>query len=238
MHARRANIVVDLFLRLNGLVPPPVRHNVAKANAISSVFWHLAVDQVPGCYVEFGVATGNSIRSAEVAERRSVSKLLGVHRVRRPIYGFDTFDGFSSPSQADEHPTWRGSKFTAQFAEVQRRFRRTGERVTLFQIDAMSLADEDGEPKINLTSLVREPVAIALFDMDLGEPTERALHWIAPALTDGSVIMFDEFFAFHGDPDRGESGAFRRFLKSHPSLLFREFLSYGDGGRAFQLCSS
>jgi len=235
MHAQKANALVDLVLRLNGLVPPPVRHNLAKANAISAVFWHLAVDQVPGSYVEFGVATGNSIRSAEVAERRSSSSLLGVRRVPRRIYGFDTFEGFSSTSQEDAHPTWQGSKFTAQFATVQRRFHRTGDRVRLFQIDAMSLTDKHGEAEIDLSAFVHEQVAIALFDMDLGEPTERALHWIAPALVDGSVVMFDEFFAFQGDPERGESGAFRRFQESNPGMFFRELLSYGDGGRAFQL---
>ena len=94
-------------------------HNFGKAYALKMSYWHLNVDQVDGAYVEFGVASGNSMRSAEIAERRSHSNSLGIRRVRRNLYGFDTFSEFSSQSLNDSHKVW--SKFIKEYQEIKYR---------------------------------------------------------------------------------------------------------------------
>lgn len=239
MELKRLSISVDLVLRAYGLVPPPVIHNLAKARMLKMVFWHLAVDQTLGCYVEFGVASGNSMRAAEIAERRSHSYSLGIQRVRRLMYGFDTFRDFASTSREDLHPAWSGSKFTQSKEFVERRFQRHTARVKLYALDMTAVTDPQGSPLISVDAYIPdETIAVALFDMDLGEPTFRALQWIEPKIRSGSMLIFDEFLAFGGDPNLGESGALTRFLARHTDISLRQFGQYGDGGVVYQVTRS
>ena len=235
MHLKNMVITTDLVLKFFGLIPAPVFHNLGKAKALKLIFWHLAIDQVEGCYIEFGVASGNSMRSAEISERRSHSVSLGIKSISRKLYGFDTFKNFSSDSEEDLHPSWEGENFSVGLNRVQKRFKRDHDRITFHALDASELNQElESSHKLN-DYISEEAIAVVLFDMDLGSPTFHALEWVRPKLTDGSVVVFDEFLAYKGNPDLGESGAWIRFLQKYPEIRFRQLTTYGDGGIAFQL---
>ena len=232
---KNAVLAPDLVLRAVGLIPAPVIHNIAKSFTLKMAFWHLAVDKVEGAYIEFGVASGNSMRSAELAEKRTHSKSLGIDRVRRELVGFDTFDSFSSNSPADLHSTWQGKNFSVPISRVKRRFRRAKERVSFHSMDCSKLgapSDEYGPIERYVRS---EKIALVLFDMDLGGPTELALDWICSKLQSGTIMIFDEFFAFKGSPLKGEALAWSLFLERNPRVSARMIKTYGDGGAVFQI---
>mgnify|MGYP007092097724 CR=1 FL=1 len=235
MKLKNAVFLPDLILRTVGLIPAPVVHNIAKSIALKMAFWHLAVDQVEGAYVEFGVASGNSMRSAEVAERTAHSKSLGVARVRRELVGFDTFASFSSQSPDDRHATWKGENFSVPIARVKKRFNSSRGRVSFHSVDCSELGSSPDEYGPIDRYVRSEKVAIVLLDMDLGEPTEKALGWVLPKLQTGTIIFFDEFFAFRGDPSLGEARAWTLFLEQHPHVSARLIKTYGDGGAVFQI---
>lgn len=227
--------MADYFLKIFGLFPPYILHNFGKAYALKMSFWHLNVDQIDGAYVEFGVASGNSMRSAEISERRSHSSSLGINRVRRNLYGFDTFSEFSSQSSDDSHNVWSGDNFSVEIERVKRRFKRHKDRIMFYKLDLSKIFINMND--INLF-IKDKYVAIVLLDMDLSDPTYKALDWIAPKLRSGSIIIFDEFFAFAGDPNKGEHRAWNKFLEEHPEINYRNFFQYGDGGVAFQITVS
>ena len=235
MKLKKQIIIADYFLKIFGLFPPYVFHNFGKAYALKMSFWHLNVDQIDGAYVEFGVASGNSMRSAEIAERRSHSNSLGIKRVRRNLYGFDTFSEFSSQSLDDSHKVWNGNDFSIEIERVKRRFKKYKKRIMLYKLDLSKVFINKQD--INLF-IKDEYIGIVLLDMDLGDPTYKALDWIAPKLRSGSIIIFDEFFAFAGDPNKGEHQAWSKFIKEHPEINYRNFFQYGDGGIAFQITIS
>ncbi len=178
---------------------------------------------------------GNSLRAAQICERTTLSRQLGIQHIPRKLHGFDTFSGFASPDDADKHPTWQGSRFSKDLEVVQKRFRNDS-NISLHKVDVTELADSEGlpseNPKLRLKS---DKVAIALFDMDLGEPTFRALCYLKPHFQEGTILIFDEFNAFRSAEDRGERGALSRFLSLYPRLKMVKFLTYGDGGQAFQI---
>ena len=223
--------VTDLFLKIFGLLPPYVLHNFGKAYALKMAFWHLNIDQVQGAYVEFGVASGNSMRSAEIAERRSNSVSLGIKKINRNLYGFDTFSQFSSQSIQDLHAVWTGDDFSISIQRVKRRFRRI-DKLKLYQCDLSKVFIDELDVNMFIED---DQIALALFDMDLGDPTYQALKWIAPKLQSGSILIFDEFFGFSGNPNKGEHYAWTLFLVEHPEITYREFFKYGDGGVVFQI---
>jgi len=235
MKLKNAVFLPDLILRFLGLVPAPVVHNVEKSIALKMAFWHLAVDKVEGAYVEFGVASGNSMRSAELAEKRSGSKSLGVSRIHRELVGFDTFDSFSTSSEDDLHQTWVGDNFSVPISRVKKRFRNVSERVSLHAMDCSKLSEDSNEYGPVEKYVFSNKIAIVLMDMDLGDPTEKALNWIRSKLQTGTIIIFDEFFAYKGDPLLGEAGAWSRFLEQNTDISSRAITTYGDGGVVLQI---
>lgn len=228
----KSSFLVDLVLNLWQGVPSLVLHNLEKAHAIKKIFWHLNVDQFSGCYIEFGVAHGHSMRSAEIAERTSESKVIGVKRVHRNLYGFDTFEGFVSHTADDAHPVWEGTLYTAPINEIRRRFRKSS-NVRFIKMDATKLVEAEG----NIVGAERfgidESAAIILFDMDLYEPTLSALRWSRQLLQTGTFLLFDEFFSFGGDSNKGESRALNEFLEGNLDVRVRDYGSYGVGGKIF-----
>jgi len=227
--------LIDTLLRWLGTIPTPALHNVEKALMIKRSMWHLNVDGVPGDYVEFGVASGNSLRSAEVFERRSQMKRVGINRIPRKLIGFDSFSEFVSSDATDNHPVWKGSDFSYDIAQVKRRFKRSlGKRIVINQIDAQSLVNGDGSVRIPHERVgLSNQIALLLLDMDLYEPTIAALRWCRTRLQPGTIILCDEYFAFRGRTDRGEARAIEEFLAENSNVGLRIFGYYGSGGIAF-----
>jgi hypothetical protein len=82
-----------------------------------------------------------------------------------------------------------------------------------------------------------EHPAIALLhvDCDLYESTRDVLNGAAPALQDGTLVLFDDWFHYRGRPDRGEARAFHEFLAAHPEWLAVHWRSYATFCNAFIL---
>jgi O-methyltransferase len=228
----KSSAVVDIVLNIWQRVPAPVIHNLQKAQTIKLLFWHCAVDQLTGNYLEFGVAHGHSMKSAVLAERFSFSKAIGVKKINRNLIGFDTFEKFISTSDLDAHETWVGDLFNLPLEKIQKRFRRY-ENVSFIKCDASSLSSSPTEFVSQASLGINGYSMIILFDMDLYAPTLSALRWAKQTMQQGTFLMFDEFFSFAGDFDRGESLALKEFLDENPSIRVRDVMSYGSGGKVF-----
>ena len=223
--------IVDLVLNLWQRVPGPVIHNLEKARVLKKVFCHLNVDGVEGDYFEFGVAHGNSMKAAELAERHSHFNSLGVKHIPRNLYGFDTFENFIGGGIIDSHPTWEGDLFNVPQKLVQRRFKRS-RNVHLFKLDA-NLLDQGLEEYDYSRFGIKRKAAVILFDMDLYGPTKSALTWATNLIQQGTFLIFDEFFSFGGDQDKGEARAVNEFVTENSNLILRDFGTYGVGGKIF-----
>jgi hypothetical protein len=219
------NKAVDVFLFFWQKIPPIVFHNVAKASMLKMVFWHLAVDGHRGAYLEFGVAQGNSLRAAVLANENAVAKIIGVEAVERTFYGFDTFETFVSDDTRDIHPTWKGGKFNNSFENVKKRFIKYP-FVNLIKSNVLEVHEMGNSGEM----LDEDGAAVILFDMDLFAPTIAALNWSKAVMRQGTFLIFDEPFAFSGDPKKGEGAAISKFKIENPGLVLREFSKYGAGG--------
>jgi O-methyltransferase len=228
--------LVDCALNFIQRIPVPVRHNVAKANMISTLLFQLNLDQVEGDYYEFGVAHGNSLKSAVLARRFSKYETLGVRALPRSIFAFDTFESFASSNPIDSHPVFVGTKYASSFDRVVKRFHKE-EDLSIFKIDVCKI-NENHNPSI-VKQLEKVPIdskaVLVLLDMDLYEPTICALNWIRPRLQEGTYLMFDDFYYFRGDPNRGERKALTDFLNDFPSIEMELVDRYGSGGQVFQI---
>jgi hypothetical protein len=66
--------------------------------------------------------------------------------------------------------------------------------------------------------------AIVYVDCDLYASTVPVLRFVRDFLQRGTVIVFDDWNCFHGDPDKGERRAWAEFVAANPSLRFEKFV--------------
>jgi hypothetical protein len=227
----KSDFLVDLVLKIWQGIPAPVIHNLQKAQTLKMLFWHCAVDQLQGNYLEFGVAHGHSMRAAVEANKNAFSKTIGVKSVERSLFGFDTFSEFQSNSEIDKHATWEGDLFNRPKEHIEKRF-KGHKNVAFIKCDASSLASSDSFISQSEFGILGKS-AIILFDMDLYAPTLGALRWCKQTMQMGTFLVFDEYFSFAGDVTKGEARALAEFLEENPSIELRDVMSYGAGGKVF-----
>jgi len=71
--------------------------------------------------------------------------------------------------------------------------------------------------------------SIIWIDCDLYESTVPVLNFITDYIQDGTILIFDDWFSFRGDPNRGEQKAFKEWLKKNPSIKATEFHKFSCG---------
>lgn len=173
------------------------RHNIVSLN-VSSLSRLLFLDSiykkvlnVPGVICEFGVQWGATL--AQLINLRSIYEPFNQSRV---IHGFDTFEGFAAIHDNDG-----GNYRTGDLATISG-YEKTLDRILsihesfppLQHIKKFSLVKGNASDTIE-TWLRDNPHAIismAIFDMDLYQPTKDVLEKVIPRLTKGSILVFDE----------------------------------------------
>jgi len=131
----------------------------------------LAAVRVDGLYLEFGVATGGTLRI--------ISEAAG----DCTVYGFDSFDGLPE--------RWRPGYDAGLFAVDEVPEVGGAELVVgLFGDTLPGFLEEHAGP-----------VAFAHLDADLYSSTVTVLDALAPRFRPGTVLLFDEFFNYPGWQD-------------------------------------
>lgn len=146
---------------------------------------------VPGIICEFGVHWGASFTS--LLNLRSIYEPFNVSRT---VVGFDTFKGFPESSIEGE-AGWETGDYRSmdgfadvltEIAELQESFAPRPE-VRKFEL-------VPGDVTLTLDPWLEQNahavIALAILDLDLHAPTAHVLRSIAPRLTRGSVVVFDE----------------------------------------------
>lgn len=225
--AQRAHVLQAWIIGILARWHPQFVHSIHKINAMKMAFHFVNYEGIEGDYVEFGVFEGASFISAFKCH----SATNGPLGIRRRFVGFDSFEGLRFDEGESTHKRLEQGRFATDYRMVKQRVRKVlGHEVDWHLFPGFvdeTLSSDD------VTSVHIDQIAIAMFDLDLGEPTKLALEFVGPRLQVGSILIFDEFFMFKGDADAGEAGALRSFKVAHPVVELRRYMDYGAGGRVF-----
>jgi Macrocin-O-methyltransferase (TylF) len=176
--------------------------------------YSLGAVTVDGHYLEFGVFTGGTIRF--IARRIDP----------RTIHGFDSFKGLPE--------AWSGWNLGSGAFDLKGRLPRVPKSVRLhrgyFEESVPTwLRDNPGQ------------VAFIHLDCDLYSSTKAVLRLIAPRVTSGTVVLFDEYFNY-ANWEQHQFKAFQEFVQEHDvKYLYLGFarqqvavriVSIGSGGGA------
>jgi hypothetical protein len=199
----------------------------------SSAIEYINVEGIVGDIVECGVYTGVSLALLARAQQAQA-----VDGLPRRVVGFDAFEGL--PPSQDAHPLWTAGTFSHNAWDHP--VLPIGARATPEATRELFALCHLPPPVLEVgwfaETLLRAPCdAIALLhvDCDLYESAADVLHGVAPALQDGTMVLFDDWFLFKGNPGKGESRAFTEFLAAHPQWQAVPYRAYGTCGRAFIL---
>ncbi|GGX49140.1 class I SAM-dependent methyltransferase [Undibacterium squillarum] len=146
---------------------------------------------VPGVICEFGVQWG-----ASLALLSNLRAIMEPFNYSRKLIGFDTFEGFADVHAKDGNAVAKGD-----YASMPGYEQQLAEILALHEglapiphIRKFELVKGDAS-QTTPAWLAQNPHAIismAIFDMDVYQPTRDVLQAILPRLVKGSVLVFDE----------------------------------------------
>lgn len=210
---------------------------VIRGDARSDTFFRaiefVNFERVPGDIVEAGVFGGVSL--ALLAKGATFDP----KGMSRRIVGVDTFDGL--PASQEAHARWQAGD--CAHIVTDHPVAAPGEPVTPALVRRLFAACELEAPLLyegrfdrvlpGVIPSVHPAIALLHVDCDLYESTKDLLACVAPALQDGTLILFDDWFHYKGHPRMGEARAFHEFLETHPEWDAVHWKSYATFCNAF-----
>lgn len=183
-------------------------------------------NRVEGSYLEFGVWRGSTFAQFYHTLRR--------HRLRVPMYAFDSFQGLPEPAGIDASAggePFHAGQFGCSALELVAELRGRWVPEAAYTIVAGFYADTL-RPEL-YDKLGLGGAALVWIDCVLYESARCVLEWIHPLLQNGTVLMFNDFYRFKGHPELGERRAWAEFLSAHPEVLVTDYAKFGSVGQAF-----
>lgn len=212
-------------------------HNLVtmKRMALSRVIYYYELYQkiidVPGVICEFGVQWG-----ATLALLQNLRGMYEPYNISRKIFGFDTFEGFSTIDDKDGYFAKIGDyKSLPSYEKILEQILNIHEGFSpINHVKKYELIKGDASQTINIW-LEENPhaiVSMAIFDMDVYKPTKDVLEKIIPRLTKGSLLVFDELNCqqFPGETTAVQEiiGLNNLKLKRNPHQTYCAYAVFGE----------
>lgn len=157
----------------------------------------LIVDDVPGCFVECGVAMGSQIAAMQVAIQEMGSD--------KEIWGFDSFQGIPMAGPNDEQQPGIGTITHDVHAPLDERLVSSG--ITAHALEDVILAFQEYDLPINNIHFIEgwfqdtlpfysktiDGISILRLDGDLYESTKICLEYLYPLVVTGGVVIYDDW---------------------------------------------
>lgn len=186
------------------------------------VFAHVAGSTIQGDYLEFGVYRGTSFISA--------FKHAQEHRLREMrFFAYDSFAGLPN----DEGELFRSGDLKIPEVLFRRMIEKAGVDLSRCEVVPgfyrQSLTDEH-KRAAHLTK-----AAVIHIDCDLYTSTREVLRFVEDLVDAGTVIVFDDWYIFGGDPqEHGEAKAFVEWSLRDRFTVFFDGKEIGKpGARAY-----
>lgn len=198
--------------------------------AIDEAFRYLvqkkSADSV-GDYYEFGLFRGFTFQKAYQSAAD-----IGLSGMR--FYGFDSFAGLPDPVGIDKVD---GRFFRGQFACSKK---KVEENLLVMGVDPRLVTLIEGFYEESLTEDLRQRypfkrAALVFLDCDYYSSSKTVLNWMAPYLTPGSILLFDDWYSYGQSSELGQQRAFGEFLAANMQFEAEELCEFKEHGKGFIL---
>jgi O-methyltransferase len=226
---------------------PRVDEEHFKATIIYKAAQIITAELVQGDYLEFGVFRGGSFvnafqtlkrvheeNSADAGHYRNADycgKVRAAWEGTR-FFAFDSFAGLPETRGLDIHSNdFTGGKFSCSVEDFTRNLR--GHSCDLDKVVIVPGWFDDTCCDGTLEKHALRRASIIHIDCDLYESAKVVLKFISPLLVDGTVIIFDDWYCFRGDPRFGEQRAFAEWTETMPEWIFTQYQKEGPWRNSF-----
>ena len=178
-----------------------------------------------GDFLEFGVYDGTSFSNAYFAFRKAhlqAAKRWNIEFIRPRMFAFDSFAGLPEIGGMDTSGPFK----TGDYAYSESGFLNNLKKN---EVDLSVVVTVKGFYNDTLNDATRKKydikkARIIHIDCDLYESAKVVLDFVTPTIQEGTIIIFDDWFQFHGNPDLGEARAFREWLDKNQQFNAVEFM--------------
>jgi len=184
--------------------------------------------QMEGDYLEFGVSIGTTMSAAY--------RFATLFRLdAMTFYAFDSFQGLPEISGVDANGPceYHEGQYACGLEQFKKNLSRNG-------VDLRRLEFVEGWYDKTLNEQTRKRLrikkaAVIWVDCDLYESTVPVLDFVTDYVQTGTIICFDDFYCFRGNPNRGESLAFKEWLARNKNITAVEYRKFEAAGNSYIL---
>jgi O-methyltransferase len=200
-------------------------------DAIDNLADYLVGAEIPGDYLEFGVAQGETFSYA-------CNVMSPVFKDMR-FFALDSFEGLPKPKGIDNLEGYSSSFYEGQYSCSEKEFTKklSKKDVNLNKVTTVKGWFDQTLTEKNAQKYDINNVAAAWIDCDYYESTVSVLNFLTKRITVGSVLLFDDWRCYRNLPDFGEQRACREWLSVNPQIKLYELFSFGWHGIAFTVGS-
>lgn len=210
----------------------------------------LSAELVEGDYLEFGVFNGSSFIKAfktvkQVYEERyteyidaaglySAEYKAEVNRIwnNMRFFAFDSFQGLPSLNDLDnESKIFSKGKFSFSLEDFKINLENNSVDMNKVEIVPGWFEETCCQETIDRRDM--KHASIVYVDCDLYESAKTVLNFIEPLMVDGTVLIFDDWYCFRGNPNLGEQCAFREWSQVLDNWTFTEYQKEGAWRNSF-----
>ena len=197
-------------------------HEAFRAQNRRSIFMSISIfcfhnQPLNGYYFEFGCHKARTMRLAWDC----------FHSLYDWTYvAFDSFEGLPEMDPADSMPIWKKGDLKTSETEFVNMVTDHGMPREKLKI-VKGFYQESLTPALQ-EELLPEKAAVVYIDCDLYSSTTSALNFAKDFFQKGTVLVFDDWFCFYGDPTKGERGAFAEFRRHNPELIFEDYIQTNE----------
>lgn len=198
--------------------------HTAREKFLHEAMEFISSSKIEGDYLEFGVFQGKTFVSAyHFAQRSSLKKMR--------FYGFDSFEGLPDIIGNDKEGEFQKGQYSYSLDDFKRVASCRG-----VSLNRVKLVQGWYDKVLNSETKMKLPIkkaAIVMVDCDLYESTVPVLDFITDYIQAGTILAFDDWFCFKGNPEKGEQKAFKEWLKKNSSIKAIEYHKFGWHGNSF-----
>jgi len=187
--------------------------------AISTAFHLTKINFLKGSYLEFGCCGAKTFRMAYDAIKEN--------KLDCTLYAFDSFKGLPELKGIDRGVYFYEGEYYQSREDFEKILNNYGIKQKEYEI-----IDGFYEDILSKTVL-EEKAAVVYVDCDLYESTKEVFKFIKSYLQTGTMVLFDDYFHFGGDREKGESRAVKEFLEENLDIIFRPHSTFGVAGKMF-----
>ena len=199
---------------------------------------------IEGDYLEFGCFKGesfiNAYKNIKIAEKdwtsikrasKAYSKKKNLNEYskknyNRRFFAFDSFEGLPEAKGIDQnHNLFKKGRYDCSKESFINNLQKSN-------IDLNEVIIIKGFYEKSLINNVKvnydlKKAAIIMIDCDYYESTKYVLNFITNLIQTGSIIIFDDWFNYKGDPLKGEQLACKEWLNKNNNINLIPYKEYG-----------